>query len=47
MSCAILAQNINYKNSEAFLIFRYNGLRIVIPMTYKIEDNYLVNMDVY
>lgn len=47
MSCAILAQNTDYENSEAFFTFWYNGLRTVIPSAYKIEDNYLVNMDVY
>lgn len=36
----------SYKNSEAFL-FWYTDLRFVISMVYKIEANYLVNMDVH
>ena len=46
MHCMILNQNTDYKNSEAFLFFWYTDLRIVISVVYKIEANYLVNMDV-
>lgn len=43
----ILDQNTDYKNSEAVLFFVYITLRIVIPMVYKTEARYLVNMDVH